>query len=201
MAEKFQSHGKDRQLLSKCISGDKKASETFVRQFSDLVYSSVRYTLINKQVTYNSQDLEDLHNSVFLQLFERNCKKLRQYKGRNGCSLATWIRIVTVRMVLNDIRKKGHDTLFWQKKRIPLEDLPELKEAGMDSLKTMEMEEQMRLVHDGIKRLHARDRLLMTLHFVKGLSIKETAETMCISIENAYTTKHRAMKKLRSYIE
>ncbi len=61
---------KDRRRLKKCIAGDKKACERFVREFSDLVYRSVRHTLLVKNVFFNQDDLEDLHNTVFLQLFE-----------------------------------------------------------------------------------------------------------------------------------
>jgi hypothetical protein len=68
----------NRELLSKCFSGDRKSSENFIRRFSSLVYKSVQYTLMAKQVPFNKQDLEDLHHSVFLKLFERGFAKLRQ---------------------------------------------------------------------------------------------------------------------------
>ena len=186
MENSILSHEEVQRLLSKCISGDRKSSEIFVRQFSGLIYKSIQHTLITRQVPFNRQDLEDLHNTVFLQLFENRCKKLRQYEGRNGCSLASWIRIVTVRIVLNHLRKKGLDALVNQKKRIPLEDLPELKGTGMEPLSMMERAEQERLIQDGIRKLSPRDRLFMRLHFEMGLSLEEVAETMKFSIENAY---------------
>ena len=94
--------GEDRALLSRCFSGDREAEETLVRQYSNLVYSAVQRTLMMRHVPYNSQDLEDLHNTIFLRLFEAQGKKLRQYQGKNGCSLATWIRTVAVRTVLEE---------------------------------------------------------------------------------------------------
>ena len=101
------SSSKDRRWLKKCIAGDKKACIKFVREFSDLVYRSVRNTLWVKNVHFNQYDIEDLHNTVFLKLFENQSQKLRQFKGKNGCGLGTWIRTITVRIVLNHIRKKG----------------------------------------------------------------------------------------------
>jgi len=118
------SFGEDRRLLSKIISGDGKASEDFVRRFSNLVYRAIRYTLVTKHIIFSTQDLEDLHNTVFLNFFEQGCKKLRQYEGKNGCSLGTWIRIVAVRIVLNHLRKKGVDALTWEKKRTALDEIP-----------------------------------------------------------------------------
>jgi RNA polymerase sigma factor (sigma-70 family) len=190
----------DRQLLSKCFSADRKASETLVRRFSDLVYRSIQYTLITKQVPFTTDDLADLHNTVFLRLFENGCKKLRQYRGDNGCSIASWIRVIAVRIVVDHIRKRGIDSIAGQKKRLPLEELPELR-ADEDEFGTqIEKDEQGRLLQEGIQRLPSRDRLFIKLHFDQGLSIAEAAETMQISIGNAYTLKHRAIQRLKSHV-
>jgi RNA polymerase sigma-70 factor (ECF subfamily) len=192
--------GEDRELLAKCVSGDREASEILIRRFSNLVYHSVKLTLLTKNVSFNNQDLEDLHNTVFLQLFEQSCRKLKQYQGRNGCSLASWIRIVAVRMVLNHVRKKGMDAIVWQKKRIPFEDLPELKGEATEALKVMEKRERARLVQDGIRSLPPRDRLFLKLHFDQELPVAEVAAALQMSVQNAYTVKHRAIKKLKHLV-
>ncbi|MBN1832984.1 MAG: sigma-70 family RNA polymerase sigma factor [Deltaproteobacteria bacterium] len=190
----------DRRLLSKCITGDRNASEILVRRFSNLVYHSVQHTLVEKNISFTPQDLEDLHNTIFLQLFEHGCRKLKQYRGKNGCSLASWIRVVAVRVVLNHIRKKGMDAIAWQMKRTPLEDLSKLIGEEMDPLTLMQNEEQDRLVENGIQSLPPRDRLFIRLYFDQGTPIEDVAETMQISVPNAYTIKHRAVRKLKSYV-
>ena len=190
----------DQLLLSRCISGNRRASEIFVRRFSGLVYRYVQNALIIKNISFNSQDVEDLHNTMFLQLFEQECKKLRQYQGRNGCSLASWIRIVTVRIVLNHLRKKGIGAIVWQKKQIPLEELPELKGDEIEPWVVMEKAERERLLQNGIQNLTPRDRLFVKLHFDHGLSMVEVASAMQISYQNAYTVKHRAIQRLKSFM-
>ena len=192
---------KDRRWLKKCIAGDKKAGEKFVREFSDLVYRSVRHTLWVKNVYFNQDDLEDLHNTVFLKLFENQGKKLGQFKGKNGCGLATWIRIITVRIVLNHIRKKGLDSITGQQKRIPLEDIPELSLADSGPLAEIEKAEKQQSIKDGIRDLPPRDRLFLLLHYENGYSLKRVAETMKLSLNNAYIIKHRAIQKLKSRLE
>lgn len=191
---------KDQQLLTKCFSGHREASETLVRQFSDLVYRSIQYTLMAKHVSFNKYDVEDFHNTVFLRLFEQDCKKLRQYRGKNGCSLASWIRMITVRTVIDHLRKKGVDTMVWQKKCTPLEDLPELRAEADDVGAQIEKAEQGRLLQEGLQRLSPRYRLFVRLHCEQGLSVAEVAETMQISVGNAYTVKHRAIEKLKSHV-
>ncbi|UCG12413.1 MAG: sigma-70 family RNA polymerase sigma factor [Deltaproteobacteria bacterium] len=187
----------DRQILAGCLSGNRKASETLVRRFSDLVYRSVQYTLMSRNVPFNKHDLEDLHNTVFLRLFERRCKKLRQYRGESGCSLTSWIRMITVRTVIDHLRKKGVDAIGWQKRRIPLEALPELRAHEGTSHTEDDDTERQRMVEDGMQRLAPRDRLFLKLHFEQGLAIKEVAETMQLSVGNAYTLKHRAIQRLK----
>ena len=192
---------KDLRLLKKCIAGDKKASARFVRTYSDLVYRNIYYTLAAKNIPFHQADLEDLHNTVFLQLFEKQCKKLGQFKGKNGCSLANWMRVVTVRIVLNHLRKKGLDSIRWQPKRVSFEDIPELSAADPGPLAQIEKAEKERFLKKEIRNLPPRDRLLLQLHLESGYSIKEVAEIMKLSMNNAHTIKHRALQKLKSRLE
>ena len=190
----------NRELLSKCFSGDRKSLENFIRRFSSLVYKSVQYTLIAKQVPFSKQDLEDLHHTVFLKLFERGFAKLSQYKGKNGCSLDSWIRIITVRAVLDQLRNKGYDAMAWQNRRIPLDQLPELRFDEFEIEGRLERTELNRLLQVCIDRLSPRDRLLIKLHFFQGFPLSEVAEIMQLSADNTYTLKHRAVQRLKSRV-
>ncbi len=80
------SQTEDKELLSLCLAGDREASEIFVQRFSSLVYWAVQNILVIKHIRFTEDDLHDLHNNVFLQLFEKQYKKLRQYRGDKGCS-------------------------------------------------------------------------------------------------------------------
>ena len=190
----------DLQLIAKCLSGDRGAWEILVRRFSNLVYQTVRSTFLIKQIPFNKQDLEDLHNTVFLRFFEQGCAKLKLYQGRNGCTLASWIRIVTVRIVLNHLRKKGVDGPLWEKKKTPVEELSWLRGEDQGPLARMESAEQEKLVHEGMESLAPRDRLFMKLHVDQGLPVEEVADALQISVQNAYVVKHRAVESLKSYL-
>ncbi len=191
---------KDRQMLDKCFLGDKKTLEDFIRRFSPLICNTVSKTLAAKNVWSNQQDIEDLHNTVFIKLIENDCKKLHQYKGLNGCSLATWLRVVTVRIVLNDIRQKFSKINGSHQNRQYLEDIEDLKanEPGITDL-MIRMESEKR-VQKGLKKLSARDRMFLRLHIENNLSLKDVAETMGLTMGSAYTLKHRAVSSLREII-
>ncbi len=190
----------DLKLVKKCVSGDRGAAEIFVREYSDIIYRSIQHTLIVKHIKFTMSDLEDIHNTVFLQLFEKKRRKLKQYQGKNGCSLKTWLRVVTVRIVLNHIRKKGFDSISRHKKQVDLEALTELKTDEITPLAMMEKSEQSEFLKQKIEMLSARDQVFLKLHFIQELSIFETSEIMGISAQNAYTLKHRAIKKLQDYV-
>ncbi len=191
----------DRNLILQCIAGDQQASEVFVKAHSNLVYHSIQYTLLSRNVGFNPQDLEDLHNTVFLKLFEKKCHKLRQFKGKNGCSISTWVRLIAVRTVLNFLRQKGVDSISGQRWRVSIEEIVELKDKNPATWTMMEKKEQIRLLSKGLNHLAPRDRLFMKLYIDSGYSIKEIAETMKVSVDNVYTIKHRAIKKLKTYLQ
>jgi RNA polymerase sigma factor (sigma-70 family) len=194
------SSDEDRDLVSRCLQDQRKAAETLVRRFSDLVYRSVQHTLAAKHVPFSRPDVEDLHSTIFLKLFEDRCRKLRQYEGRNGCSLASWVRIVAVRTVLDQLREKGVDALSWRQMKVPLERLPELAEDLGEPEAAVERGERQRMVQMGVEKLPPRDRLFLKLHFEEGLLIAEVAETMGLSLDHAYTIKHRAIQRLKSIV-
>jgi RNA polymerase sigma factor (sigma-70 family) len=190
----------DRELVSQCLAGHRKAAEMLVRRFSDLVYRSVQYALIARHLPFSRHDLEDLHSTIFLRLFEHGCRKLRQYEGRNGCSLASWVRMIAVRTVLDHLRERGVDALSRQERKVPLERLPELAGDLGEREAAVERGERERMVQMGVEKLPPRDRLFLRLHFEQGLLIAEVAEAMGLSVDHAYTIKHRAIKRLKSIV-
>jgi RNA polymerase sigma factor (sigma-70 family) len=191
----------DQSIISGCILGDKAAAEAFVKRFSNLVYQSVQGALRARNLRYSKLDLEDLHNTVFLGLFEKSCWKLRQYKGLNGCSVSSWIRLITVRIVLDHLRKSQTDVLTRKEKLLPLDSVlaQESESAGQWAL--MERAERARLLAEGLKKLLPRERLFLKLHCEEGLPISEVAGIMKVTENNAHSIKHRAIKSLMSKME
>lgn len=190
-------YSSDRKLIAGCLAGKSDAMEAFIRRFSDPVYRAIQYAFRSRDIRYTKEDLEDLHNSVFLSLFEGRCKKLRQYKGKNGCSLHSWIRLITVRTVIDHLRKTFTDAVTRRKDRVSIEILDILKSYEQDPDDLLDTEGQLRLIRKEMKELLPRDRLFLILHFQEGLSIREIAGIMTLSEENAYSLKHRAIDRLR----
>jgi len=192
---------RDIELIAQCVSGRQEALEAFVCQYSDLIYRSIQHTLKIKHVAYTVQDVEDLHHSAFLQLLDHNCRKLGQYEGKNGCRLSSWLRVVIARMVLNQIRKKGHGALTWRRKQVSLDHMAELKSDDADAVSVIEKLERMQVIGRSIRRLSLRDQQFVHLCFDQELPSAEIARIMALTTQNVYTIKHRVIQRLKTDIE
>jgi RNA polymerase sigma factor (sigma-70 family) len=186
----------DHRILQGCIAGDIKAQDAFVRRFSNLIYQTVQGTLRARNLPLHKPDLEDLHNTVFVRLFEKGCRKLRQYKGKNGCSVSSWIRLIAVRTVLDSLRKARTDLLTRREKIVALDAALNMEGEPPGQWAFMENAERSGLLQKALQALPHRDRLLPKLHCEQGLSLREVAGILKISEGNAYSVKHRAIKRL-----
>lgn len=191
----------DNDLITRIVDGDPIASEALVRRHSDMVYRIIQRVFIHKQAAFVPDDVADMHNSVFLALFENECRRLRQYKGKNGCRLSTWIGLVTVRLTLNHLRKLGLDALAWRWRLGSLKDEPEFESGAMLAWDAMEKCQQCDLIAKLIEDLPRREQLVIRLHFSQDFSIPEIAQTMDIAAQTVHTIKYRALKRIRAYVD
>ena len=83
---------------------------------------------------------------------------------------------------------------------MPLDDMAELSGNDDEAWTQIARAEQKRLLEDGFKSLPPRYRLFIELHFYRGLTLAEVASAMQLSIDNAYTIKHRAIQKLKARV-
>ncbi|MGA1869862.1 MAG: RNA polymerase sigma factor [bacterium] len=192
----------DQEILAGCLSGNIQMQEAFVKRFSNDVYRAVQYAF-QKYIRRYSQpeDFEDLHNTVFLKIFENRWKKLRQYNG--SCKLSTWIKLIAARTVIDHLRKKKKDPPYKKIKSLE-EIIAYIQDISANTLSVIEEEEEeekYRLIETAMRRMTPRYRLFFKLLFYKGLSLNEIMDIMKISMENAYSLKHRALKQLKSLIK
>ena len=81
----------EKTLLAGCLRGDKSAWDAFVQQYSALVYHTIRKTLTLHHADRRDDVMEDLAQELFVSLLGDRCKKLRQFRGDRGCSVASWL--------------------------------------------------------------------------------------------------------------
>jgi RNA polymerase sigma factor (sigma-70 family) len=184
-------------LIDGCLTGDQTVREQFVRRFSRLVFSAIHGVVKSKNAVLSEQDIEDLHSTVFVSFFEQRCRKLRQFEGRNGCSLASWVRMVAVRTVLDHLRR-GRDALARPERVAPLELTRELAAGEQASpWACVQAKEQQALIRQGLQRLSDRDRLMIQLHCLEERPLAQVALMLDVSEVNVHSVKHRAVQRLK----
>lgn len=189
-------HSNEHVLLTGCIRGDPDQQEAFVRHYSNLVFATIHGVVRSKSAFLAELDIEDLHNTVFLRLFERQCRKLRQYQGRNGCSLASWIRMITVRIVLDYFRSKK-DALAKPERVMDLAEFPAMVSDEPSPLAQLNQKQQAKLIETGLESLSHRDQLMIRLHFFEGRSLSHVARVLNVTMSNVHSVKHRAVNRLK----
>ncbi len=98
----------DRQLLARCLAKQPKSWEDFVDRFMGLVIHVINHSAQCRSMTINSEDREDLAGEVFLQIVRDDFALLRHFRGDS--SLATYLTVVTRRIVVSQLLKRKNTT-------------------------------------------------------------------------------------------
>ncbi len=181
-------------ILNECLQDG--ACEKLVRQYRNLIIFAVRKILIKKQVPYVPEDIEDFSNDIFVQIFRNNCKKLRQYREDPNHNLGKWILIISTRTVLNILRKKGYDSIGARNRRIGIEIIANSARTS-GAAPGYDTEEAQHSIRKRLEKLQPRDRLILTMHYFKGVPLPEIASFLNMSPGAVYTARHRAVERLK----
>jgi len=178
----------EKTLLAGCRRGEKAAWDALVLQYSNPAYSTIRSTLTLHHTLPQDDIVEDLHQDFFLGLCENDFRKLRQFRGDHGCTLASWLRVIASRLTIDFLRKhRATQTNLTDEVLIDWSD-------PSDRVNDETRASQLRQV---LQELPPRDRLLLTLTYQKDLPPDEVAAILRVSLSAIYTQKSRALAKLR----
>ena len=182
---------KEKTLIAGCLRSEKAAWDSFVLQYSNLVYHTIKKTLNLHHVETRADLVEDLYQEFFLSLLRNECKKLRQFKGAHGCSLASWLRLLTAQLTIDFLRKQA---------RISSEVAGAVSRHGPDTAEPLLNEEQERLLNQAIQTLSPRDRILLDLCYRQALASEEIAQLLKTSVNAVYAQKSRLLEKIREVL-
>jgi len=192
-------------LVDACRRGEREAWARLVETKSRLVYHAIHTTFRAKGVEPADGEVEGLHNEVFAALFADGCKKLASFEGRNGCTLASWIRLIAVRTTLTHLSRRHRLVLatdhFGGRDVDEGEPLDRLPHAGPNPEEEAITAAEIARLRQAMASLSEADRLFVTLHFLREMRLPEVAEMMGITTNTAYTRKHRVLKRLRAALE
>lgn len=181
----------EKSLIAGCCQGKKAAWDAFVLQYSSLVYYSIKRTLVLHHADPGVDLVEDIHQEFFVSVLRDGCKKLRQFRGDHGCTLASWLRVVAARLTVDFLRKQGPPSV--EVTDAVARDDPEPDAPLINA-------EQERLLNEILQTLPPRDRILIDLSYRQGLPPDDIAGILKTTVGAVYTQKSRILEKLREIL-
>jgi RNA polymerase sigma-70 factor (ECF subfamily) len=183
---------KEKELLVGCLRGDQAAWHDFVRQYSGLIYHTIKTTFSEHHFEPSQPLVDDLCQDIFLSLLKDDFAELRRFRGDHGCTLASWLRMIAARRTIDHLRKSKFPAELVEE---PLENHPaETQERLLDN-------EQSQLLAKAVEGLPPREKIVLDLFFREGLPAKEVAAILRMSIGAVYTQKSRILAKLRETLK
>ena len=161
-------------LTKRACRGDKNAFGDLYERYLDQIYRYIYYRVSNPQ------DAEDLTEQVFLKAWE----KLPQYRG--SVPFRAWIYRIAHNIVIDHYRTRK-DTV-----ELP-DDLP-LADDRADVEAQLFSQERAAGLAAIIARLSPLHQHVLTLRFINGLSMKETAQVLGRNVGAVRVLQHRALK-------
>lgn len=126
----------------------------------------------------NNQDVEDAVQDAIVKAWEKreSLRSREQFKS--------WQMRILVNQCKNVLRKRRKWSFF------PLE----------EDTASVEMPESEVPIREAMQRLKPEQRIVMTLYYVDGYSIKEIAETLSVPLGTIKTRLHSARKRIKQIL-
>ena len=147
------------------------------------IHKGLVFTIILR-MTNDYDASQDLTQETFIKVF-MNIRKVK-----SADHLKPWICTIARNLVRDYFRKA---------KRSQTVSFEEIKDLHGHS--DIEITRKRIIIQDALAKLVERDRMLLTLAYYQGLSLREVAEVMKMSESNVKVCIHRARKRLREQLE
>ena len=185
----------DLDFVQKCVNGDSQSWNEFLTRYSRLIYKYIRSVLNSKIPAQGHSD--DVFQDLISSLIQDDYKKLRSFKGKNGCSLATWLRQVSINFTLDYLRKVRRALSLDAENEdgASLQDV--LADGSLSVPELLSQEEMYQSLEDCIGELNSQSKLLIELNINQGVRLEVLKNLFRISRGAIDMQKARIMDKLR----
>ena len=145
----------------------------------------------------NHTDAEDVAQEVFIEVY-RSINKFRE-----DAKLSTWLYRIAVNKSIDFLRKKKRKSWLGsiqsvfgsEEKAMVVED-----KYRPNPQQTLEQNERKVVLQNAIEKLAENQKTAFILHKYEGLSYKEIAKIMDVSLSSVESLMHRAKKNLKKLL-
>ena len=194
--ENKKSDNPDLGLTRACADGHGQAWQDFLDGYARLIRTTVHMTLLRYKPEQFDLLLDDACQEVYTALLENDGKRLRQFDGRRDCSLATWLRLVVSRLVIDFLRKQArHERHHVDRQAPDIEKFPGSPGEHPEEVVTGEHEKAF--VDKALDDLNDKDKLLMRLVYDDELPVETVARITGLKPGAVYTRLSRIRDRFR----
>ena len=187
----------DLDFVQRCIKGDKSAWNEFISRYSRLIYNYIHSVLKVKGFTDSGDLVSDVFQGVFCHLIDNNYHKLKSYKGSNGCSLASWLRQITINYTLDCLRKHKNTVSLDEDNDdgLALSEVIPVNLPPVDEL--ISKEEKLISLQECIELLDSDEKYLLELNIFHGVDLESLKDHLKVSRGAIDMKKSRIIGKLK----
>ena len=172
----------DESLLARIQGGDRQAFAILVRRHTNMFYAAAW------RMCGHRQEAEDVVQDSFLKLWE----KPQMWDSARGAKFTTWFyRIVTNRAI---------DTVRRRKPSVAAEVMEAVPDAKENQEESLFRTERQAMLEEAIQSLPERQKAALNLCFYEGLSNREAAEIMNVSVKALESLLIRAKTALKEHL-
>ena len=187
----------DLKFVQGCLKRNKQSWSEFIIRYSPLIYNYIYSVLTVKGRSISTEQVEDIFQEIFHALIKDNYKKLSTYRARNGCSLASWLRQVTVNFTIDYLRRlKPLVSIDAETKEgFSLKDtLADLSPEAGDFLSR---QDKLKTLYECIDLLDSGEQYFMELFLGQGLNLEQIKEHLKLNRGAVDMRKSRIFQKLQ----
>ncbi len=181
----------DAEVVRRIIDGDVNSFEYLLNKYQDHVLR-----IVKKHIPYN--EVEETAQDVFVRAYQA----LPSFKEEG--SFKQWLSAIAVRTCYDFWRKQ------YRSRELPMSDISERHRDCLEKVlsnqsdrsfhEKSQAKEAGELLDWGLSKLSAKDRMILELVYLEGLSVKEAAGLLGLSVSNVKVRSFRSRKKLEKLL-
>jgi RNA polymerase sigma-70 factor (ECF subfamily) len=174
-------HELHNELIDRCKVGDVKAQYGLYKLYAKSLFN------VGMRFMNNRMDVEEIVQDTFITAF----RKIEDFEGKGH--FVRWLRRIAINNCISVLRKR----------KIFFEDVNDIHLAG-DIYEDIEEDFDPAIVHEAIKELPERSRVVLILYALEGYKHQEIGEMLGITESTSKTQYRRAkqilMEKLKKVV-
>jgi RNA polymerase sigma-70 factor, ECF subfamily len=171
------------ELIRRCRAGDRAAFESFYREHRRQVAGNLFRVLGDRT------EIDDLVQEVFVIAF----RGMGRFRG--DAKLSTWLYRICVNVALGRLRQRSRRPLSVSSADPAAMAATQPAPADEGPERLLERREDVARVYRVLERLSPKKRVVLVLHEIQGLDIKEIAEIVGAPLITVRTRLHYARKE------